>query len=144
MSPAQTWVVQEFSLFIVTLLVGLAMLVGGAELLVRGGSQLALIFRVPALVVGLTIVAFGTSTPELATSLSAAWVAQSTEMALANVNGSNLANILLVLGGAALIRPLRVERALLRREIPALLLLLATSVVYWYVVTWYEGLSSCC
>ena len=118
------------------------MLVGGAELLVRGGSQLALIFRVPALVVGLTIVAFGTSTPELATSLSAAWVAQSTEMALANVNGSNLANILLVLGGAALIRPLRVERALLRREIPALLLLqcLVPLLCIGGVVTWYEGL----
>ena len=129
-------------MFIVTLLVGLAMLVGGAELLVRGGSQLALIFRVPALVVGLTIVAFGTSTPELATSLSAAWVAQSTEMALANVNGSNLANILLVLGGAALIRPLRVERALLRREIPALLLLqcLVPLLCIGGVVTWYEGL----
>ena len=97
------------------------MLVGGAELLVRGGSLLALIFRVPALVVGLTIVAFGTSTPELATSLSAAWVAQSTEMALANVNGSNLANILLVLGGQRG-RPLRVERALLRGKSALLLL----------------------
>lgn len=118
------------------------MLVGGAELLVRGGSQLALLFRVPALVVGLTIVAFGTSTPELATSLSAAWVAQSTEMALANVNGSNLANILLVLGGAALIRPLRVERALLRREIPALILLqcLVPLLCIGGVVVWYEGI----
>jgi len=117
------------------------MLVGGAELLVRGGSQLALLFRVPALVVGLTIVAFGTSTPELATSLSAAWVAESTEMALANVNGSNIANILLVLGGAALIRPLRVERALLRREIPALLLLqcLVPLLCIGGVVVWYEG-----
>ena len=105
------------------------MLVGGAELLVRGGSQLALAFRVPALVVGLTVVAFGTSTPELATSLSAAYQS-STEMALANVNGSNIANILLVLGGAALVSPLRVERSLLRREIPILVLLQTMVMVF--------------
>jgi cation:H+ antiporter len=109
-------------LYLIELLIGLLMLVGGAELLVRGGAQLALAFRVPAMVVGLTIVAFGTSTPELATSLSAAFQA-STEMALANVNGSNIANVLLVLGAAALVRPLCIDRSLLRREIPVLVLL---------------------
>ena len=109
-------------LYVLTLLFGLLMLVAGAELLVRGGSQIALTLRVPALVVGLTIVAFGTSTPELATSVSAAMQA-STEMALANVNGSNIANIALVLGVAAMVRPLTVDRALLRREIPFLVLL---------------------
>jgi len=105
-------------LFVVTLLIGLAMLVAGAELLVRGGGQLALALRVPALVVGLTIVAFGTSTPELMVSLTAALEA-STEMALANVNGSNLANIALVLGLAAMVRPLVVERTLMRRDVPS-------------------------
>ncbi len=109
-------------LFVVTLLIGLAMLVAGAELLVRGGGQLALALRVPALVVGLTIVAFGTSTPELMVSLTAALEA-STEMALANVNGSNLANIALVLGLAAMVRPLVVERTLMRRDVPSLLAL---------------------
>lgn len=98
------------------------MLVGGAELLVRGGGQLALALKVPALIVGLTVVAFGTSAPELAVSVSAAW-GGSTEAALANVTGSNIANILLVLGFAALVRPLVVDRSLIRREIPALLLL---------------------
>ncbi|HHO50639.1 MAG TPA: calcium/sodium antiporter [Deltaproteobacteria bacterium] len=109
-------------MFVVYLLLGLLMLVLGAELLVRGGGQLALALRVPALVVGLTIVAFGTSTPELMVSLNAAMSA-STEMSLANVNGSNLANVTLVLGLAALVSPLAVERTLMRREIPSCLLL---------------------
>ena len=109
-------------MFLVTLLIGLMMLVGGADMLVRGGGQLALALRVPALVVGLTIVAFGTSMPELCVSIAAALEA-STEMALANVNGSNIANIFLVLGCAAMVTPLRVERSLIRREIPACFLL---------------------
>ena len=88
------------TVFVVNLLIGLVMLVAGAEMLVRGGGQLALALRVPALVVGLTIVAFGTSSPELIVSVTAALEA-STEMALANVIGSNIANILLVLGLAA-------------------------------------------
>ncbi len=110
------------SVFVVYLLIGLVMLVLGAELLVRGGGQLALALRIPALVVGLTIVAFGTSTPELMVSLNAAMSA-STDMSLANVNGSNLANVTLVLGLAALVSPLTVERTLMRREIPCCLLL---------------------
>lgn len=104
------------------LLVGLALLVGGAELLVRGGGQLALGLRVPALIVGLTVVAFGTSAPELAVSVSAAWTG-STDAAMANVIGSNIANILLVLGVGSLARPLLVDRSLIKRELPALLLL---------------------
>lgn len=104
-------------MFVLSLLFGLVLLVLGAELLVRGGGQLALALRIPALVVGLTVVAFGTSAPELVVSLTAALEA-STDMALANINGSNLANIALVLGGAALIRPMTVDRSLLRREVP--------------------------
>ena len=109
-------------MFVVALLVGLVLLVTGAEMLVRGASQLALAFRVPALVIGLTVVAFGTSAPELSVSVAAALTA-STEMALSNVNGSNVANIALVLGLAAMIRPLRVRRDMLKRDVPCLLLL---------------------
>lgn len=106
------------------LLLGLAMLIGGAELLVRGGGALALALKVPALIVGLTVVAFGTSAPELAVSVSAALGEDgSTEAALANITGSNIANILLVLGVASLVRPLVVDRSLIKREIPAVLLL---------------------
>jgi cation:H+ antiporter len=106
----------------VFLLIGLVLLVVGAEMLVRGGGQLALALRVPALVVGLTIVAFGTSAPELLVSVTAAMNA-STEMALGNVNGSNLANIALVLGLAAMVNPLVVERTLMRRDVPSCLAL---------------------
>ncbi len=109
--------VSVFVFTLLILLVGLVMLVTGAEMLVRGGGAMAMALRVPALVVGLTIVAFGTSTPELMVSITAA-LSQSTEMALANVNGSNIANIALVLGAASLTRPLTVERTLMRREIP--------------------------
>lgn len=104
-------------MIIVWLLIGLGLLVGGAELLVRGASRLALALRIPVIVVALTVVAFGTSFPELMVSVIAAMDA-STDMALANVNGSNIANIALVLGTAALVRPLPVSRQLLRRDVP--------------------------
>jgi len=124
------------------LLVGLAMLVGGAELLVRGGGALALALKVPAMIVALTVVAFGTSAPELAVSLSAAiGEGGSTEAALANVTGSNIANILLVLGVAALVRPLVVDRGLIKREIPALLILqliIPVLCMDWVINRW-EG-----
>ncbi len=115
-------------MYVIELVIGLVALVGGAELLVRGGSHMALAFRVPILIVGLTLVAFGTSTPELAVSITAALsetddLGKGTEMALANVNGSNMANILLVLGIASLVAPLRVDRRLMRREVPTLLAL---------------------
>ncbi len=128
-------------MFVLWLLLGLVLLVAGAELLVRGGGQLALALRVPALVVGLTFVAFGTSTPELLVSVTAAWQ-RSTDLALANINGSNLANLTLVLGLAALVRPLSVERQLLRREIPFVLLLTAAVPLLCLdgVLSWGDGL----
>ncbi|MCA9566226.1 MAG: calcium/sodium antiporter [Myxococcales bacterium] len=104
-------------MFLVTFLIGLVMLVGGAHFLVEGGGRVAVGLRVPAMVVGLTIVAFGTSAPELSVSVMAALEA-STAMAMSNVNGSNIANIFFVLGLAAMVHPLTVERSLLRRDIP--------------------------
>jgi cation:H+ antiporter len=80
----------------------IALLIVGAEALVRGASRLAVATGVPPLVIGLTIVAFGTSAPELAVSLQAS-LANQPDVALANVVGSNIANILLILGVAALI-----------------------------------------
>jgi cation:H+ antiporter len=107
-------------LFVFVLLVGLVMLIGGAELLVQGAGRIAVAFRVPVIVVALTIVAFGTSMPEIMVSIKAA-VSASPEMALANVNGSNIANIALVLGAAAMVRPLSVGRELMTREIPTVI-----------------------
>lgn len=123
-------------MFLLTLLIGLLMLVAGAEMLVRGGGSVALALRVPALVVGLTIVAFGTSAPELTVSVIAATQA-STEMAISNVNGSNIANVAFVLGLAAMVRPLVVERSLLRREVPV-----CVTLQFLVPILAYDGLFS--
>ncbi|MDC7806339.1 calcium/sodium antiporter [Luteimonas sp BLCC-B24] len=99
---------------------GLAALVGGAELLVRGASRLALSFGISPLVVGLTIVAFGTSAPEMAISAGAVLGGQ-TDLAVGNVVGSNIFNVLFVLGLSALIAPLVVHRQVIRQEVPILI-----------------------
>jgi cation:H+ antiporter len=98
------------------MVVGLALLVGGAEALVRGASALARRLGVPAIVIGLTIVAFGTSTPELAVNLQAA-LAGNTGVSFGNVVGSNIANIGLILAVAAIVRPLDVHASVVTREI---------------------------
>lgn len=95
---------------------GLALLVGGASWLVNGASRFAAAAGVAPLVIGLTVVAYGTSAPELAVSVQAAF-AGSAGVALGNVVGSNIFNVLVVLGLSALIAPLAVDRDLLRRDI---------------------------
>ena len=99
---------------------GLVALVIGAELLVRGASRLAVSFGVSPLVVGLTVVAFGTSAPEMAVSVGSA-LAGSPDLALGNVVGSNICNVLLILGIAALITPLLVNEQIIRQEIPIMI-----------------------
>lgn len=99
---------------------GLIFLFIGAEGLIRGASALALRVGITPLVVGLTVVAFGTSTPELVVSLKAALIGNSS-ISLGNVVGSNIANIALILGIAALIRPLDVHANVIRREIPIMI-----------------------
>ena len=108
------------------LITGLGLLIGGGALLVRGASAVATALGVAPVVVGLTIVGFGTSAPEL--TINALGVAQGkTDLAFGNVVGSNISNLGLVLGAAALISPLTIKGQLVRREIP--LLLLATTAV---------------
>jgi len=99
---------------------GLVFLVGGAELLVRGASKLAFSFGISPLVVGLTIVAFGTSAPEMAVSVNAVLGGQN-DIAIGNVVGSNIFNVLFILGLAALITPLVVNIQLIRQEVPIML-----------------------
>jgi cation:H+ antiporter len=99
---------------------GLVLLVLGAELLVRGASKLALSFGISPLVVGLTVVAFGTSSPEFAVSIQSAWAGQ-VDIALGNVVGSNIFNVLFILGLSALITPLLVARQLIRQEVPIMI-----------------------
>jgi len=106
------------------LAVGLAVLTAGAEVLVRGAVGLAAAARISPLVVGLTVVAFGTSAPELVVSLRSALTGQS-EIAIGNVVGSNIFNVLVILGLSALIVPLRVSQQLVRLDVP---LMIAVSV----------------
>lgn len=106
---------------------GLIVLIVGAELLVRGASKLALSFGISPLVVGLTVVSFGTSSPELAVSVQSAWSGR-VDIALGNVVGSNIFNILFILGLSALITPLVVHRQLIRQEVP---LMVGVSLLLW-------------
>ena len=102
---------------IVLFVVGLGLLIVGAEALVRGASKLAALFGISPLVVGLTVVAFGTSSPELAVSINAALNDQAS-IALGNVVGSNVFNVLFILGLSALIVPLVVNVQLILQEVP--------------------------
>ena len=99
---------------------GLVVLVIGADVMVRGASRLAVSFGVSPLVVGLTVVAFGTSAPEMAVSVGSA-LSGSPDLAIGNVVGSNIANILLILGISALITPLLVDEQIIRQEIPIMI-----------------------
>ncbi|QDH69060.1 calcium/sodium antiporter [Marilutibacter alkalisoli] len=116
------------------MLIGFAVLVGGAELLVRGASRIALATGLSPLVVGLTVVAFGTSAPELATSIGAA-LQGAPDIAIGNVVGSNIANVLLVLGIAALVMPLVVARQLIWLDVP---LLVVISGAVWLMALDHE------
>ena len=111
---------------VLVLAVGLVMLLVGGTMLVRGASDIAYRYGVSPLIVGLTIVAFGTSTPELAVNIYGS-LQGATDLAFGNVVGSNISNMGLVLGAAALAMPIRVQGQVVRREVP--LLLLATTVV---------------
>jgi cation:H+ antiporter len=106
---------------IILIVIGLVILVFGAEALVKGASSLAGKLRVSPLVIGLTVVAFGTSTPELTVGVTSA-IEGSSDIALGNVIGSNIANILLILGVSALITPLVVKSSTVWKEIPFALL----------------------
>jgi cation:H+ antiporter len=99
---------------------GLALLVSGAELLVRGASRLAATFGMSPLVIGLTVVALGTSAPEIAISIGASLKGQ-TDVAVGNVVGSNIFNVLFILGVSALIVPLAVARQVIRQEVPVMI-----------------------
>lgn len=102
------------------LILGLVIMIWGAELLVRGASRLATAVGISPLVVGLTVVAFGTSSPELAVSVMSAFKGQA-DLALGNVVGSNLFNVLFILGISALIVPLIVAQQLVRFDVPVMI-----------------------
>ena len=99
---------------------GLVLLILGGELLVRGASKLAAAMRISPLVIGLTVVAFGTSSPELAVSLQSAF-AGNADIALGNVIGSNILNVLFILGVSAIVAPLVVSSQLIRLDVPLMI-----------------------
>lgn len=109
------------------LVAGLLLLVGGANVMIRGATALATAFRVPPFIIGLTIVAFGTSAPELVVNCTAAYARQ-TQLAFGNVVGSCTINLGWVLAITALVRPIKVEPSIISREIP--MMLLATTAFF--------------
>ena len=116
-APAAGKVLRMIIAYVLLLAAGFAALVKGADFFVAGSSALARRFRVPSLIIGLTIVAMGTSAPELAVSTAAA-VQGANEIALSNVIGSNLFNLLMVLGICALLHPVPADRSVLVRDFP--------------------------
>ena len=106
----------------ILLLIGFALLVKGADYFVDGSSNIAKKLRIPSLIIGLTIVAFGTSAPEAAVSITASINGQN-GMAIGNVIGSNIFNLLMVIGASGIIKPLLVEKSILSREFPFTLLI---------------------
>ena len=109
----------EVILSAVLLLIGLVMLCFGGNWLVNGGIAIAKKFRISNLVIGMTIVAFGTSSPELAASIAAA--GDHSAIILGNIVGSNIANVGMVIGVAAILAPLAIQKSVLRKEIPIML-----------------------
>ena len=126
---------------IILFLAGLVVLILGAELLVRGASRLAAAFGVSPLVIGLTIVAIGTASPEIAVSLKAALNGQG-DLTLGNVLGSNIFNILFILGMTALVAPIVIAEQLIRKDAPIMLgvSLLAFALALNGSLGWLDGL----
>lgn len=117
-------------LAIILFLVGLVALLVGAKLFVLGAAQLALTLKISSLVVGLTIVSFGTSAPELGVSIAGAWKEKS-NLIVGNIVGSNIFNILLVLGFCAIVTPLIVRKQLIWWDVPFMIL---STLLFWLLV----------
>ncbi len=130
------------ALQIFLLVLGFALLVKGADWFVDGSAGIAEKCKIPALVIGLTIVAFGTSAPELCVSVTSA-IQKSTDISIGNVVGSNICNILLILGVAALFHSLPVQKNSLVLDLPVLLLSSALLIglgVWGNALNWWDGI----
>lgn len=118
------------TLYLILIIIGLIGLYYGAEWLVKGSARLASSFGISPLVIGLTVVAFGTSTPELLVSVTAA-IRDSGDISIGNVVGSNVANIGLILGLTALLFPITIGSRVVRRELP---LMIGISLITFLIV----------
>lgn len=128
----------DIFLNILLLVVGFVLLIKGADFFVDGGSSAASNLRVPKILIGLTIIAFGTSAPEFAVSMKALSEGN-TDMVLGNVIGSNILNILLILGVGAMIRPIRIRNNTIRKEIPITILVSTLLVVLFLDIQLKSG-----
>lgn len=127
-------------MIILKLIVGLILLVVGAEALVKGASKIAVAIGITPLVVGLTVVAFGTSSPEMAVSVMSA-LSGNSDIALGNVVGSNIFNVLFILGISSLIVPLIVAQQLIRLDVPVMIGASLLVVLFGFNgdIAWWEG-----
>ena len=126
---------------ILILLVGLAFLIKGADYFVSGASAVAKKLKVSTLVIGLTVVAIGTSLPELAVSITSA-VRGNVEMSVGNVVGSNMANMFLIVGFIALLAPVKVKESSKKFDIPFMVFVTGILLLFCMDVFFYEGASS--
>ena len=131
----------EFFLSIIEIIFGIVLLFAGGEFFVQGAISLSLILGIPQIVIGLTVVSLGTSSPELLVSLNSV-LKGSDSIAASNVIGSNIFNVLVVLGISSLITPLKVKSRIVRRDVP---LLIAISCAVWAIsstglLTWQAGI----
>ena len=124
---------------ILFLIVGFVLLIKGADFFVDGASSTASNFKVSKMLIGLTIIAFGTSSPEFAVSIQAL-ASNSTDMVLGNVIGSNILNILLILGVAAVIHPIKIRDNTVKKELPLCMLISTLLVVLFLDVRLANGL----
>ena len=131
----------EFTLPLIEIIIGIILLFAGGEFFIQGSVALSLMLGIPQIVIGLTVVALGTSSPELLVSLNSV-LKGSDGLAVSNVIGSNIFNILVVLGISSLIKPLKVRSRIVRRDVP---LLIAISCAVWAMsstglLTWQAGI----
>ena len=141
----EVWPLQmmpDFLTSVLEVLIGIGLLFAGGEVFVQGAVTLSLIFGIPQLVIGLTVVSIGTSAPELFVSVNSV-LRGLDSLAVSNVVGSNIFNVMVVLGSSAVVMPLRVESRLVRRDVP---LMIAVSAAVWGMasagrVTWQSGVA---
>ena len=127
---------------VVLLLVGFVFLIKGSDFFVDGASSIAAILKIPTIIVGLTIVAFGTSAPEAAVSITSS-LTGSNAMAVSNVIGSNMFNILMVIGLSALLNELLMDKTTLNKDLPflvAITVLFAGFIIIGWDISSIEGI----
>ena len=129
---------------IVLLVLGMVLMIKGADFFVDGASNIAKALKIPTLIIGLTLVSIGTSAPELSVSVTSALQGKD-DMSFGNVLGSNIFNVFVVIGASALMMPLVVSKDVLKKDIPILLgvygiLVLFAFIISPYKIEWYEGI----